>query len=484
MRKIVLLSLLTCISSLVFGQTMQETFDSFRKGMLSDYHGFRKSVLDDYAKYLDGVWERHEAFRGTVRDKKPKPTYRPKADGSPTAPVDVPTPDKPKAPIVPTKPQQVPAPSPTPTPVPTVPVMAKQSVNFYGMPMLLPKVNVVSVRGVEGRGIADAWREYEHDNAKDVIPTLKNIISTKGLNDWFAFQLVRKYADAVAKDGSNADRVVLQHFLLANMGYDVRLGRTENQMLLLVPFKQQVYARSFMRLKDDQKYYIFYDEYDGEKPSEYLYTCDLPADADCGKVLNLAYDRQCTIGYGKTITRELTDDKLTVRGTVNQTMMEMLRHYPQMDIPVYAQSTVDETLHKEILKQLRPQIEGLSKRDAANRLLQFVQFAFTYATDGDQHGYEKAYFLEENFYYTKNDCEDRSIFYAFLVRNLLGLDVHLIHYPGHECTAVSFPGKNPQGHGYMYEGKRFVICDPTYIGASIGQCMPDYRTTKPEIELW
>ena len=164
--------------------------------------------------------------------------------------------------------------------------------------------------------------------------------------------------------------------------------------------------------------------------------------------------------------------------------MEMLRHYPQMDVPEYARSSIDAKLRKEILTQIGTQIKGLSQKDAANRLIHFVQYAFDYATDGEQHGYEKAYFIEENFYYPKNDCEDRAIFYAYLVRNLLGLDVHLVEYPGHECTAVSFTDPSIIGDNYIYEGKRFTICDPTYIGAHIGMCMPDYKNTKPKVELW
>jgi hypothetical protein len=146
-------------------------------------------------------------------------------------------------------------------------------------------------------------------------------------------------------------------------------------------------------------------------------------------------------------------------------------------------SNLCPSLRKSVLEQLKPHITGMSTAAAANRLLHFVQYAFAYATDGEQHGYEKAYFFEENFFYPKNDCEDRAIFYAYLVHNLLGLDVHLIQFPGHECTAVNF-NENVEGTGYLYDGKPFVICDPTYIGASIGQCMPDYRNTKPKVEQW
>ena len=61
---------------------------------------------------------------------------------------------------------------------------------------------------------------------------------------------------------------------------------------------------------------------------------------------------------------------------------------------------------------------------------------------------------------------------------------HLIHFPGYECTAVCFDDPMVKGTGYEYEGRRFIICDPTYIGASIGMCMPDYLKERPQVELW
>ena len=97
-------------------------------------------------------------------------------------------------------------------------------------------------------------------------------------------------------------------------------------------------------------------------------------------------------------------------------------------------------------------------------------------------GADRAFFAEETLYYPKCDCEDRAIFYHFLVSNLLRNDVHLVHYPNHECNAVNFSQKLNADY-YMYQGKQYVICDPTYIGASIGMCMPDFKNVKPEIEL-
>jgi hypothetical protein len=124
--------------------------------------------------------------------------------------------------------------------------------------------------------------------------------------------------------------------------------------------------------------------------------------------------------------------------------------------------------------------------EAANAILHFVQEGFAYKTDGQQfgQGVEKCFFFDELLYFPFCDCEDRSIFFAYLVKEILGLDVLLVGYPGHECTAVAL-SEAPQRHTSLnYKGKNYYICDPTYMGADVGMCMPKYVNVNPEVEEW
>lgn len=164
--------------------------------------------------------------------------------------------------------------------------------------------------------------------------------------------------------------------------------------------------------------------------------------------------------------------------------MPLLDEYPIIDIPTVAASVVDKSLRDDVVKQIRAQVQDLGEQEAANRILRFIQKGFPYATDDEQFHREKYFYFEESLYYPKNDCEDRAIFYAYLVHEILGLDVHLIQFTGHECTAVAFHEPVENGTSYEYKGKKFYICDPTYIGAKIGKCMPSYAKESPQIEVW
>ena len=124
-------------------------------------------------------------------------------------------------------------------------------------------------------------------------------------------------------------------------------------------------------------------------------------------------------------------------------------------------------------------LEGKSKLEAVEILLNFVQTAFEYEYDNVVWGEDRAFFPEETLFYPYADCEDRSILFSRIVRDLLDLPVVLIYYPGHLATAVAFPNAE-QGDYIVLEGKKFTICDPTYIGAPVGATMPgmDNQTAK------
>lgn len=480
MRKYLFL-LFMCPSSLM-AQDINSDFQAFRKGMLENYSEYRENVLSDYAKYLQGIWDKYEEFKGVKRDEKPKPNQIPQTENIPKKPQILPQPDSKPFGKPAITPQQPTAPTPY---VPVIPPSsATRTMSFYGMNVMVATCKVYHLSGYSNNDIAKTWDNYANDGGmKNVILSLSTIAKQYGLNDWFTFELTRTYSEAMAPNME--ERIVLQHFLLVSMGYDVRIANSETELLLLVPFSQQVYERNYLVI-NSRKYYIFHgNPYEHPVNSNAIYTCRLPQDQYLGKNLDLTIrNKRLGIKSNMKHTFNVSDGSINLTGAVDIGMMEAIRHYPQMDTPYYAMSEITPYLHQELLTQMRIQIQGLAEREAVSKILHFIQYAFKYATDEEQHGYEKPYFIEENFYYPKNDCEDRAILFAFFAHNLLGLDVHLIHYPGHECTAVSFSNPPINGDYYTYKGKRFYICDPTYIGAGIGQCMLAFKNVKPIVEQW
>ena len=465
--------LLACLSSLCLkAQDKNEDFQNYRKGILEGFQGFRKNILDDYAKFLDGIWKDYEVFAGKKANPKPKPDVQPTKKED--EPVPNPTTIEPEIvePAEPVVEEQTPKPKPIVTP------SKKQTTfNWCGMVFELPEAKIKeNLNGIEKEHIVEYFNILQNSKINnEVIPQLETITQNANLNDWCKYLLIESYVYTIKADANTNTRNFICWYMMVSSGFDVRLSLNGDKLFYLIPFQQQIYGKCYL-LINDTPYYIF-----GEGTAENsrgFYTPTIP-DAT-GKFVNAVLTRPLNIQYkARRFTHSFSGKTLSVE--VNENIINVMSKFPQMPIPSYAISEGDNKARKQLLSQMKQFITGKTETEAANFILKFIQ-SFKYATDDEQFGYEKPFFIEESLFYPKCDCEDRSILYHYLVTMLLGRDVHLVHYPNHECTAVNF-SKEINADSYMYNGKQYVICDPTYIGASIGMCMPDFRKTKPEVEL-
>jgi hypothetical protein len=138
---------------------------------------------------------------------------------------------------------------------------------------------------------------------------------------------------------------------------------------------------------------------------------------------------------------------------------------------MYANMPFEASVRENLLPALKKYIEGKSQKESVERLLNWVQTAFVYEYDDKVWGGDRAFFAEETLYYPYCDCEDRSILLSRLVRDLLGLKVILVYYPGHLAMAVHFT-EDVKGDYIELNKEHYVVCDPTYIGAPVGRTMP------------
>lgn len=480
MNKPLLLSAL--LAPAFTGATAQDigNFQRERERMINDYNSFRNDILSRYAQFLGEAWNDYKAFRGEKQfpDKKPSTPVKAPEKSADEKPEDI----TPRV-IVPKDTEPDKDPRGENTPITVDPFSEKVDFQFYGIGMKATKVNVPRLASVSEKDISQCWAKMQEDRIYEkVVPSLKLLVRGGELSDWLTFVLVRKYADSLCQGDANTS-IVLSHYLLVNMGYDIRLGRSGNEMLLLVATRQMVYLRRFLEI-DGRKYFIFFKETEfKEREIGGVSTCAIPSGTDLGKPINLVTSAP-QLRSGKSISFDANAGGISVKGTIDEVVKRIAADFPQADIPVYAASSLSVSFRKNLLEQVGEQVKGMSQADAANAILRFVQLAFKYKTDNEQFGTEKYFFAEENFIYPANDCEDRAILFAYLIRNILHLDVHLIQYPNHESTAVAFTEKGIDGDGYSYKGKRYIICDPTYMMASIGQCMPQFKDVKPKVQIW
>lgn len=332
-----------------------------------------------------------------------------------------------------------------------------------------------SLNGLNENSIADAYEALCNSDYKPLLADCAQIRKDLRLNDWGVFTLVRQVADTYC--GTANESIVMQQFLLNEMGYKARMARkaTEDKMMLFVATDCSIYAHPYITL-NGQNYYNL----SGNNEQCQFYMCQKDSPKAKNSVGMQLKEAPLFPGTVVSSTHQAKGSAARVTVDVPKALMDFYKDYPQCDYSVYFNAPVNAAMENRILSSLAPLVQGRNEADAANILINFVQTAFQYQTDGQQFGYEKPFFVEELFYYPYSDCEDRAMLFSYLVRELLGLDVVLLDYPEHIATAVRFNG-NVSGDYLMVNGRKYIVCDPTYIGASIGMTMPRYKTVSAKV---
>lgn len=318
---------------------------------------------------------------------------------------------------------------------------------------------------------------YEALCTSDYKALLKDLISIKEevlFNDWALFMLVKQVAETYCSTYNES--IVMRQFLLNEMGYKVRMARkaNENKMVLYVATDCQIYSSIFI-MQGGQKYY----DLDNKRPYAF-YMCEKDSPKAKNSVSMHWKTTPILEGERVTSTHQSSNNSCQTTVSIPKALIEFYKTYPQCDYSVYTKAQVDTTVEDAILSSLAPLVANKNEKEAANILLNFVQTAFQYATDDEQFGYEKPFFVEELFYYPYSDCEDRSVLYAYLIKKLLKLDVVYLDYPNHIATAVRF-NEDVNGDYLIVNGQRYTVCDPTYVGATIGMTMPMFKTVTANV---
>lgn len=367
---------------------------------------------------------------------------------------------------------------------PKLPVMSKSDAdgfkastakfNFYGNNVSVRYDNAAAVRigSINEQSISDAWDKLSKTNYSCTLNDLLQWHSELNMNDWGLYLLIKQAAASIT-DNQNS-RVLLTWFMLTKANYKARLAYKGNNLYLLLAAANNIYGMPFFTF-ENQRYYML----DGKSSSVYTYSQDFPearsiVDLNIYKPLNGNEQLK-----KRNLDFEYDGQKYQFGIKYDQNTINFYNDYPQADIKIYFDATVSRATKESLVESLVPVIGGMDAVDATEFLLKFVQ-SFAYKTDDQQFGHEKFFFPDEMFYYPYSDCEDRAVLFAYLVKQLVGLDVIGLNYPGHMAAAVCFNSDVP-GNYLEHNGRRFVVCDPTYIGASIGQAMPQYKKVAAKI---
>ncbi|HON18186.1 MAG TPA: hypothetical protein PK990_03360 [Salinivirgaceae bacterium] len=355
--------------------------------------------------------------------------------------------------------------------------IAKIQLTFFGTPVVIeyPKefTGKVLPKSISEQAISDFFAQLSNTPYSIAVNSVLAAKTELNLNDYATYLLTKQASEKMMPDNNSA--IFMQWFLLMKLGYKARIGYNASNLYLLIPTVNEIYEKSFFTI-DNLKYYMI----NGNATSVSTYDKDFP---EARQIFNL--DLRSPLNLKEEIaTRKLTfvenGKNYTFSINYNKNLIDFYNQYPTCDIRVYFDANVSAATKMSLATQLKPIIKDMTEPEAAEFLMHFVQKAFDYKTDQEQFNREKFFFAEELFHYPYSDCEDRSILFAYLVREFLNLEVVGLGYNGHMATAVKF-NQNVQGDYFMRGGDKFTICDPTFINAPIGMAMPQYANQKAEI---
>lgn len=446
----------------------RKQYEGFKQQVQQEYNDFRDEANRQYAEFMRQAWLQYKTLPAIPKpkDKKVKPVMMPEEDkykpidNKPVVIEDVITPPMPK-----------------PQPVPVAPIREQPqpeekhvTFQFYGTEcrVRFNDNERFKVLDCSNDALAKAWETLSGEDYNNTIRDCLELRIRMKLCDWAYLNLL----DAMAKAclGNTNEATVLTAYIYCQSGYKMRLGTDGNRVYLLYGSDHNIYETSYFNI-NGEKFYPF------KCNVERMNICETSFPKE--RNLSLMIPQRQQLCYDKTEIRTLQSKRyqdIKTEVSVNKNLIDFYNSYPTSDIDgnfmtrwaLYANTPMDNVAQDE----LKEKISGMDKKEAAERLLNFVQTAFVYEYDDKVWGCDRAFFAEETLYYPYCDCEDRSILFSRLVRDLLGLDVILVYYPGHLATAVCFDG-DVNGDYIMLNDKRFIVCDPTYIGAPVGRIMPN-----------
>jgi len=443
----------------------------YKEQARKEFNDYRDEANAEFAKFMESPWTSIKINPPIPIPDKPSPVTPPikkdkDGEGEKQLPYDE---------II-EKPIPQPAPRPV-TPIPDIqPTSAVFSFAFYKTPckIRLGEEHRFKLASSTEKDVSKIWSQLSHSKYNPVIQDCIRLRSVMKLSDWAYIDMLKTLTESFFGRNNPDEATVMQFFLLTQSGYKVRIAlKADNRLALLIPSNYEIYEYKYFVI-GGIKYFLMDKNVTGNSCN--IFTQSFPGE----KLLSIQIYDQPLLAVDLTPKRTLSSKRYpNVRADVrtNKNLIAFYDNYPRnSNWDTYSKASLSEELKRDLYPALKAAITGKNEAEAANILINFVQTAFEYQTDDEQFGYERPFFGDETIFYPYSDCEDRAILFSILIRELMGLDAVLLHYPGHLAAAVKFTS-DIRGDYLVVDGKKFVICDPTYINANIGNAMPQYKTS-------
>jgi len=349
--------------------------------------------------------------------------------------------------------------------------------NFYGTMVgfnIDNKMKSAKFYPTNQKGIGNFFDTVASSEYKFLLIDLKKTIYDMNLNDWAVYLLVNKLSEQLFSKRDNKN--LFSWFIFNKLGYAVKVGLANRHIVLMHYSKKIIYSTPNY-IFNKKRYYVVANYAKGSVGNLYSYEQNYP---NATKPLDLALKTLPNFVNAprtKVLKFNQLGKEYSIEYDYNQNLLDFMATYPQADYATYFNTPLEKQTYNTLARSLKKYLDGKQASSAINFVLNFVQNAFQYEVDQAQFGREKVMFAQETLYFNNSDCEDRAILFAYLVKKIFKIAVVGVKYSDHMATALYIPLK---GDSVRVKSRNFIVADPTYINANIGQSMPKYRSQRPD----
>jgi hypothetical protein len=484
-----------------FKQQREKEMNQFEAKVNREMDSLRTAHDKAFAKMLEGNWKREDLFPSKPASEKPKPiappVFEPDAEQNDKQDISQGLSEGASQDLPKDFPQELPqdlpkdvqqelsqdVPQELPQDLPEELAFNKafqfQNESLFGneWKMIMLSSNWPTLAGSPGpSSITSYWKSCSEKEYDLMLAYFNYQKSQFGLSDWGVYQMVQVVATNNFSSKNNQN--LFLWFTLVQLGYDARIMYGENQIVLTLPFNDMLYGKSYFEF-NGHNYFIL----DAKSPNA-LYTYSSQHES-AKKLLTLANtpsakfpekwtDRRFDFKFNRN-TEHVSLPYLTHRTSFNATI-------PQTELDYYFGQPLPASFKERLHKALDAKLESCgSEREKVRYLYALVCQSIPYKTDQDQFQYEKFCIPEEVLAYPFADCEDRTFLLNALVTELVGVETIGLNYPGHVAMAVRLKEQKNSDAIIQFNGKDYVYCDPTYIGADVGKMPESYRGVTPVV---
>jgi hypothetical protein len=301
------------------------------------------------------------------------------------------------------------------------------------------------------------------------------------LDDWIYYHLIRATAEKLSPKAKNYERYTLyKWFLLVKSGYASLLSTTPDKILLYIQSDEDVSEIPTRMHKGLQYVCLNYHDYGQIDFSTTVFSEVNTGFEPAGKPFSYIIKKLPDFSSQRYLTKEIDFDyyqrDYRFRILVNPDVQKIFTNYPVLNYAYYFNMPMSRVTYSSLIPLLKKQLYKMDKKKGIDYLMHFVRYAFAYESDSAQFGKEKRLSAEQTLLYDYSDCEDRSAFFFYLVKEIYDLPMIVLSYPKHVTVAVNF-GKKIGRNPIPYKGGYYYICEPSSqrVDLQIGEMLPDWK---------